>query len=269
MAFIEFRLQWDGRINRQDVAAKFDISLNQATHDLVRYKRLAPTNIRYDLSERAYLRSHDFAPRYDITGVAGYLDQLEAASKGTSRDGAFWIGRWPAFEVLPAPTGEIGLDVLRAVVASILANEPIDVLQQTSDELAPTWCTLLPHALVHDGERWCVRAYSSCAGGYETTPLARIGSFRAATAAIGPAQADADWNTMLSLEIGPNPALPAAAREVVARDYGMEDGKSILQVRHALVGSLLRRLGITEIPTEHAKLVLLNPEALGLLGGHA
>lgn len=74
---------------------------------------------------------------------------------------------------------------------------------------------------------------------------------------------------MLSIEIGPNPALPAAAREVVARDYGMQDGRSTLQVRRALVGSLLRRLGINELPNEHAKVVLLNPEALGVLRGHA
>ena len=42
LEFIEFRLFWDGHVNRSDLMAAFGISINQASADLNRYLGMAP-----------------------------------------------------------------------------------------------------------------------------------------------------------------------------------------------------------------------------------
>jgi len=48
LEFIEFRLFWEGHVNRIDVMQQFGLSVNQASSDLSRYIGLAPNNMDYD-----------------------------------------------------------------------------------------------------------------------------------------------------------------------------------------------------------------------------
>ncbi len=48
LEFIEFRLFWEGHVNRSDLMAAFGISINQASADLNRYLGMAPGNMVYD-----------------------------------------------------------------------------------------------------------------------------------------------------------------------------------------------------------------------------
>ncbi len=57
LEFIEFRLFWEGRVNRSDLMEQFGISVNQASADLNRYIALAPENTVYDKSLRTYVRT--------------------------------------------------------------------------------------------------------------------------------------------------------------------------------------------------------------------
>jgi hypothetical protein len=50
LEFIEFRLFWEGHVNRSDVMEKFGLSVNQASSDLNRYIGLAPATMTYDKS---------------------------------------------------------------------------------------------------------------------------------------------------------------------------------------------------------------------------
>ena len=61
LEFIEFRLYWDGKINRGEVAEFFDISIQQASLDFARYMFLAPENKwKYDRSEKVYRAAEEF-----------------------------------------------------------------------------------------------------------------------------------------------------------------------------------------------------------------
>jgi hypothetical protein len=55
--FIEFRLFWEGRVNRSDITEKFGVSIPQASADLAHYREIAPNNMRYDGSAKQYLPS--------------------------------------------------------------------------------------------------------------------------------------------------------------------------------------------------------------------
>jgi len=56
LEFIEFRLFWEGHVNRSDLMEQFGLSVNQASADLNRYIGFAPDNMVYDRSARTYVR---------------------------------------------------------------------------------------------------------------------------------------------------------------------------------------------------------------------
>ena len=50
LEFVDFRLFWEGKINRADIIDRFKISIPQASKDLTLYESLAPGNLEYDAS---------------------------------------------------------------------------------------------------------------------------------------------------------------------------------------------------------------------------
>ena len=48
LEFIEFRLFWEGAINRADIVDYFAVSVPQASKDLSLYQERAPGNMEYD-----------------------------------------------------------------------------------------------------------------------------------------------------------------------------------------------------------------------------
>lgn len=62
LEFIEFRLFWEGGINRADIMEQFGVSVPQASKDLSLYEEKAPGNLRYDKQQKRYLASPTFKP---------------------------------------------------------------------------------------------------------------------------------------------------------------------------------------------------------------
>lgn len=60
LEFVEFRLFWEGRINRSDVMELFGVSAPQASADLKRYQELAPGNMQYSTQRKCYLSTESF-----------------------------------------------------------------------------------------------------------------------------------------------------------------------------------------------------------------
>jgi hypothetical protein len=85
--FIEFRLFWDGHVNRSDIIKTFGVSVNQASTDLNRYFGLAPDNMAYDKSARTYVRTSRFSPLFLKPGASQFLTQvrLVAGYRGQGR----------------------------------------------------------------------------------------------------------------------------------------------------------------------------------------
>ena len=79
LEFIEFRLFWEGHVNRSDLMEQFGLSVNQASADLNRYIGFAPDNMVYDKSARTYVRGAGFKPVFcgsackkdPVSGVIG------------------------------------------------------------------------------------------------------------------------------------------------------------------------------------------------------
>src|SRR5258708_12960249 len=76
--FIEWRAYWVGRINRKDLEDEFHISTPQASIDFRRYQEAAPGNIEYDATEKSYVATTSFRPKFLELSPQRYFLQLQA-----------------------------------------------------------------------------------------------------------------------------------------------------------------------------------------------
>lgn len=127
LEFIEFRLFWEGHVNRGDLMDAFGVSVNQASTDLNRYIGMAPDNMVYDKSARTYIRGSKFAPLFLKPDASRYLSQLRSVADGILDRADAWIGQLPTYAAAPTPVRGVNAKTLRSVVAAIRRSEAIEV----------------------------------------------------------------------------------------------------------------------------------------------
>lgn len=266
LQFIEFRLFWEGHVNRSDLIDKFGVSPNQASGDLNRYIALAPDNMVYDKSGKTYVRSSAFKPLFLKPDATQYLSQVRSVAEGVITPDDAWIGNLPAFDATPAPARGIDPVVLRSIVTANKRREAIEVLYQSMSAPDPEWRWIAPHALAFDGFRWHARSFCEKSAEYRDFVISRILETRQTRAAKKPAVSDVAWDQMVELEVGPHPDLSPNQRRVVELDYGMENGRVTIPVRRALLYYALKRLGLDTDPSarkpQDQQIVLLNSMAI-------
>ena len=266
LEFIEFRLFWEGHVNRSDVMAQFGLSVNQASADLSRYTGLAPDNMDYDRSLRTYVRQPGFKPVFDKLDAERYLAQLRSVADGILGQDDCWIAGLPDYDSAPTPTRGVAPATLRSVVDAIRRTDSIEIQYQSLSRPDPTWRWIAPHAIAFDGFRWHARAFCLTDEVFKDFLLSRILEIRGSRRDNVPAAEDCAWNKVVILEIGPHPALSERQAKVIALDYGMRGGKTQIRVRRALLYYALRRLGLDTDPgarePQDQQIVLLNREVV-------
>src|SRR5712672_322529 len=103
LEFIEFRLFWEGGVNRSDIVDEFGVSVPQASKDLSLYQEQAPDNIRYDRSLKRYFASDRFVPKFITLDADLYLSQLTSARTTTETISSSWLSKRPNADRLPIP----------------------------------------------------------------------------------------------------------------------------------------------------------------------
>lgn len=266
LQFIEFRLFWEGHVNRSDLVEKFGVSVNQASGDLNRYIALAPDNMVYDKSGKTYVRSSSFKPLFLKPDATQYLSQVRSIAEGIVTQEDAWIGNLPTFDATPAPARGIDPVILRSVLIAIRRHEAIEVFYQSMSLPNPEWRWIAPHALAFDGFRWHARSFCGKSSEYRDFVISRIIGVRQTRPTGQHAAADVAWQQILELVIGPHPELSANQRRVIELDYGMQDGCIKIPVRRALLYYALRRLGLDTDPSarkpQDQQIVLLNKEVV-------
>jgi predicted DNA-binding transcriptional regulator YafY len=266
LEFIEFRLFWDGHVNRSDLMEQFGVSVNQASTDLNRYIGFAPDNIVYDKSARAYVRGPGFKSKFLEPDASSYLAQLRSVADGILDREDSWIAELPPFASAPTPVRGVNPMTLRSVVGAIRRSEAIEVRYQSLSSPEPRWRWIAPHAIGFDGFRWHTRAFCMSDEAFKDFLLSRILEIRGSRESEVASGQDRDWNTEVILEIGPHPALSETQARVIALDYGMRGGKAKIKVRRALLCYALRRLGLDTDPgarkPQDQQIVLLNREVI-------
>ncbi len=249
LEFIEFRLYWEGRVNRGDIVDTFGVSVNQSSTDINRYIGLAPDNLVYDKSARTYVRTDAFAPKFLKPRASGYLSQLRSLADGVIEMSDAWVGSLPDFDATPTPVRGVNPATLREVISAIRYKDAIKIKYQSLSQPAPKWRWIAPHAIAFDGFCWHARAWCEESETFKDFLLSRMLETRERRKADIEGEADADWRAYVTLEIGPHPELSTTQQDVIALDYGMQDGTAVIKTRKALLYYMLKRLGLDTDPS--------------------
>ena len=264
LEFIEFRLFWEGGVNRSDIINTFDVSVPQASKDLTLYQDRAPNNAFYDKSAKRYVASEHFEPHFLKPDPDGYLSRLRSVAEGLIDLSESWITQVPDTDIALTPRRDIDAIVLRAVLGAVRDRRSVDVLYQSmsKDRPDPIWRRITPHAFGHDGFRWHVRAYCHVTDKFKDFLLPRILGIGALGDPGTAADQDELWQERFGVEIGPHPDLTSSQKAVVAKDYGMEGGTVVLTVRYAMLFYFLKRLGLlgdaAKLPARSQHIVVVN-----------
>jgi predicted DNA-binding transcriptional regulator YafY len=249
LEFIEFRLFWEGGINRADIMEAFGVSVPQASKDLSLYEEKAPGNLRYDKKEKRYLASAGFKPVFLKPEAERYLNQLQSISDRVVSADETWLSDMPDADAMPVPHRRVDVDVLRALLAAIKNRRAIEIHYQSMNPTRPepTWRWITPHAFGNDGLRWHVRAYCHIDKKFKDFLLSRCLKARGDEAPGAAAEEDTLWNERFSVVLSPNPALSKSQQKVVAHDYNMTTNHVSVAVRKALLYYFQKRLRLDSI----------------------
>lgn len=262
LEFIDFRLFWNGRVNRSDIRDTFDISVQQASSDLAHYERVASQNMQYDRGQKTYVRTAEYQPAFIEQSSERFLLQLVAIENGWMQRDETWFDKIPPLDVTTLKRSPTSSRVLLGVLNAIGNRTQITIDYRSLTENADAPRTIAPHALFYSASRWYVRAYSTDREDFRDYNLNRIGNLRPAPPASVDTALDYEWIHMFDLEIGPNPELSPVQQEGVAAEFGMEGGKLLLPVRLSMTFYLMSEHNLDVepgvLPAFKQQLVLLN-----------
>ena len=242
LQFIEWRLFWEGHINRSDLEQRFGVSTPQASVDLRHYKELAGENIEYDATQKRYVASKDMRPRLPRVSANGLLLQLRALASGVLRRDDLWFGELPAADVAPEIGRDVRDEVLRRVLDAIRTRRALSVRYQSLT--SSRWRDIAPHAIAFDGNRWHARAW--CCERHEfrdfvLTRIERLGKLKPAT--FDP-EHDLEWHRTIKLRLGPHPGLTEEQSQAIQRDFDMREGVREIEIRLALAYYFVKRMNL-------------------------
>lgn len=267
LAFIEFRLCWEGRINRADLVEFFGISVPQASTDLKNYRALAPGNVDYDATRRQYVATPAFSPVFVRNDPASYLNELSALDAGLLDSNSAFVGYLPEYGVVPPVTRRIDSGKFRALLGAVRAGVDQRIRYQSMSKPDATWRWIRPLAFVSDGYRWHVRSFCHNQQDFRDFVIARmldVGDQRPSDVDPG---ADREWQEFVTVRIAPHPGLSEGQKRAVELDYAMEGGEQAITVRRAMLFYFRKRLrldwdNLDRTPVEQ-QIVALNADELG------
>lgn len=262
LQYIEIMAWYAGVVTRSDVARAFGLSDPAATKDLKLYGDLAPGNLIYNHGVFGFVPGEGFTAAFADLAPARALPVIAAnlAVAGGPYGDALIYGLPTA--ALPLPARLPGARTVAAITRAIHGRRKLRVSYRSlsgRDSQAPR--ILEPHTLVNTGLRWHVRAYSEDSCDFRDFVLSRIvGADCLETSAASGEQYDDDWVERVNLQLVPHSGLDAARRESLLLDYGAAGEIIEVNVRRALLGYVLQRLGV-DTTVDHS----MNPHAFQLM----
>lgn len=262
LQFIEIMAYYTGLISRSGLAKAFGISDPAATKDLKLYNDLAPNNLTYEPSVFGFKPSSQFEAMFADLSPENVLPML--ANNVISTDNPVNDPNVYGIEVdkLPLPTRLPSQQVLANIVRSIKNKAQLKVdYHSLSDRESDDSRIIEPHAIINNGLRWHVRAYSHDTYDFRDFVLSRIKHAELLNeAAESSSNYDDDWVEIITIKLKPHPKLSAKKHLTLKYDYKMENDTIEINVRRALVGYLLQRMAVDT--TEDYS---LNPNAYQLV----
>jgi hypothetical protein len=238
--FIEWRIYWVGRLNRRDLEQAFQISTPQSSVDLRNYQQAAPGNIEYDSTEKAYLPTRDFSPKFlKVRSAERFLGQLQAIKNEAMLESDTWFDTLPPADVPQRVVRAVEAPILRPVLRAIDERASVGIYYQSLTRADMR--TVCPHSIAHDGFRWHMRAWCVEAGEFRDYALTRILSIGPIKKCTSYPEDDVEWQTLFTLRLCAHPRLDPDEKAAVERDYRFVEGELEVKLRLALAFYFVRR----------------------------
>lgn len=261
MEFIEFRLVWEGRIKRADLAERFRVTVQQASADLGLYEARAPENLSYDRNAKRFVPAPSFSPHFLKPIADRQLLQLAAIGGGLVDPAETWFDTLPPIGVVPIPQRSVETNTMRWILEAIRTGSALDIEYQSLRSPNPAWRTIAPHALGHDGERWHTRAWCPKNQEFLDFVLSRISGTGKLQPNNIPPSADREWFDEVDVVLAPNPGLAEGIRQSLAKEYGMSRARLRIRTRVALAFYMIEHLKLNlDLRPEQKHLVLMNKD---------
>ncbi len=248
LKFIEFCLFWDGKVSRPRISKQFNISSQQASSDLKKYKINAPTNIEYSLEKRRYLKTSAFKPALLQSFAQKYIDCLESVQRGHSKPKDTWISELPEIDGLSIPSRKIKDRSFRNLIKAMHRGESLEIKYTARTSSGATVRRITPVALGNDGNRWHVRGFDHDKSRFSDFTISRISGTRDRQKSDITLKDDTAWNTKVIIEIIPNEKLDAKKQEALELEYEMRSGILKVNTTKAMLYYYLRQYGFNPRP---------------------
>lgn len=260
LEFIEWRLFWEGFLNRSDLEERFGISTPQASVDLRAYRESAGANIEYNATEKRYVASRGMKPRYLRVSANRLLLQLRAFVSGILKGSDLPFSQVPPVDVVPEIVRDVRSEVLRRVLAAIRNKQALAVQYQSLT--GTRWRDIAPHALAFDGHRWHARSWCCDRNEFRDFVLTRIDRIGKLKPVEFDPNFDLEWQRTITLKLCPHPELTEEQTSAIERDYNMKEGVCEIQVRLSLAYYFIKRmnLDLSDLPPARAQIRLDNIE---------
>ena len=258
LEFVDWKLFWDGRLNRNDLEETFGISQPQASVDLRHYRDAAPDNIEYNATEKAYLPGKQMWPRFLRVSADRILLQLRAFMTGALPREDLWFRDLPPVDMAPDIARNVDPGMLRVVLTAIRTGQAVNIRYQSLT--SSRWRAVAPHALAFDGYRWHLRAWCCEREDYRDFVLSRIDEWGELKSASYDPTDDVEWNTRTILKLCPHPGLTEEQRQAILRDFDMSNGCREIEVRLSMAYYFIKRmnLDLKDLPPTRAQIQLEN-----------
>jgi len=242
LEFIDFRLLWEGRINRGELVEFFGTSIQQTSLDLARYMEIAPGNLEYDKREKVYRATNTFKPKLTPADSQSFLNHLVGVTTGTLSPSLSFVGWRPPCDIVQFPMRAIRPEILMQILWAIRDEEDIEIAYQSMRRPTPSRRWLAPHSIAFDGTRWHMRAWCHENADFRDFVLARIQYVHESRKSEIDPLSDLRWHTYTTVILRPRGGLTDQQRQAVEVEFGMKNGVLQVPVREALVFYFVRQL---------------------------
>ena len=258
LEFIEWRLFWEGQINRSDLEDQFGVSTPQASVDLRHYREFASANIEYNATLKRYVAAKEMKLRFLRASANQLLLQLRAWASGVLGRDDLWFGQMPVVDVAPEISRDVRDDVLRRVLDAIRTRQALSVKYQSLT--SSRWRDIAPHAIAFDGHRWHARAWCCERHEFRDFVLSRIERLGALRPVSFDPEHDLEWSGRVKLQLCPHPDLTEEQSLAIQRDFDMRGGVREIETRLSLAYYFIKRmnLDLNDLEPTRAQIRLAN-----------
>lgn len=237
---LELIALWEGRLVTNRLCGWYGISRQQASADIKQYLTdTNPGSIVYNTTLRGYEPSAGFKPVLSSGHINDYL--LLLASQG-NEPMAQVMESHTHLASLQLPDRAVQPEVVRELLLACRNSHSLVINYVSMSQPKQHMREIAPHTLVYTGFRWHVRAWCHQRADFRDFVLSRIiGKPEIGNQTPPSSELDHAWQRRIEFQVIPNLHLSSDQRAVIARDFGMQDGRLKLHCREALAHYTLQR----------------------------